>query len=94
MHEEALLHDLRRKLDEVAVASRADRIARVRIRVGALCHVTPESLRRRWPLMVAGSPASDATLEVEAATDTSSPTARDVVLVDVVIEETGAKAGG
>ena len=87
MHEEALLRDLRRELDEIARREGVERITRVRLRVGALCHVSPETLRDRWAALVAGSPARDATLEIETSQDTRDLRAQDVVLADVVVAD-------
>ncbi len=90
MHEEALLRDLRRELLEVARRERVDRITRVRLRVGALCHVSPETLRSRWRELVADTPARDAALEIESSPDPRDSRAQDVVLADVVVEEPGS----
>jgi len=92
MHEEALLRDLRRKLIEVAREAGAP-VRRVRIRVGALSHVTEESLRRRWSEVVDGTPARDARLEVELSRDPADPAAQGVYLVDLTVEDPAAGAG-
>jgi hydrogenase nickel incorporation protein HypA/HybF len=92
MHEEALLRDLRRKLEEISRNENVDRITRVRIRLGALCHVSPESLRGRWSLLVADSRAAGAALEVERAADPHDPRAQDVVLVEVGVADRPARS--
>ncbi len=94
MHEETLLRDLRRKLDQISVDEGVERITRVRIRVGALCHITPDSLRNRWTALVANSAASGATLEVEASVDPHDPRAQDVILVDVAVADPEPTQGG
>ncbi len=71
---------------------RVVRITRVRLRVGALCHVSPETLRSRWQELVADTPARDSALEIESAHDTHDVRAQDVVLADVVVEEPGPGA--
>lgn len=87
MHEEALLRDLRRKLEEVARETRARRITRVSIWVGALCHLTPESLKTHWQDTMVGTPASSASLSVEASQDIDDPGAESVILKSVDVEE-------
>jgi hydrogenase nickel incorporation protein HypA/HybF len=91
MHEETLLRDLRRKLDQISRDEGVERITQVRIRVGALCHITPETLRSRWSALVAGSAASGATLKVEASADPHDPRAQDVILVDVAVTDAEPK---
>jgi hydrogenase nickel incorporation protein HypA/HybF len=87
MHEEALLADLRRKLIEVTRREGGSPVRRVRLAVGALCHVTPDALRRRWPEVVDGTPAQGATLEVTVSEDPADPGAQSVRLVDLTVEE-------
>ena len=86
MHEEVLYRDLRRKLEEIARAEHALRISRVAVWVGALSHVSEETLRARWPTTVEGTAARSARLEVRLSTDVDDPRAGDIVLaqVDVV----------
>jgi hydrogenase nickel incorporation protein HypA/HybF len=47
-------------------ASRITRLRRLRLRVGALSGVVPEALSFAFDAMKAGTPAADATLEIEA----------------------------
>ena len=79
---------------EISVDEGVERITRVRIRVGALCHITPDSLRNRWTALVANSAASGATLEVEASVDPHDPRAQDVILVDVAVADPEPTQGG
>ncbi len=95
MHEEAVLRDLRRKILEVARAESDRPIVRVRLWVGALSHLTPVTLRARWPEVVADSPARDGTLEVEVSGDPLHPDALAVRIVDVtVVDPPPAEARG
>jgi hydrogenase nickel incorporation protein HypA/HybF len=88
MHEEAMLKDLRRKLVEVANQQGAERLARVRLWVGALSHVSEEQLRRQWSRVVDGTPAQSAALEVSTSTDLDDPRAQGLVLMSIDVEET------
>jgi hydrogenase nickel incorporation protein HypA/HybF len=87
MHEEALLRDLRRKLEELAHQERASRITRVALWVGALAHVTPDTLRARWPETVAGTAAQGSALEIESSTDIHDPRAGGIVLTHVDVAD-------
>jgi len=86
MHEEAVLHDLLRKVDEVARANGAPRILRVKLWVGALSHFSATSLRERWTLAVPGTVVEGAQLELEVSEDRSDPRAQGVVLVSLDAE--------
>ncbi|MGP8072513.1 MAG: hydrogenase/urease maturation nickel metallochaperone HypA [Thermoplasmata archaeon] len=87
MHEETLLRDLRRKVQEVARTEGGVPIRSVRIWVGALSHVTPDALRRRWPEVVDGTPAQGSRLEVDVSEDTSDPVAQGIRLVELTVED-------
>ena len=87
MHEEALLRDLRRALDDVAARHGVSRLTAVSLWVGAFSHVTEAFLRARWPEAVRGSAAEGARLSVERSDDPADPRADRVVLRDVRFEE-------
>jgi hydrogenase nickel incorporation protein HypA/HybF len=91
MHEEALLRDLRRKLEEIALQEQVDRIARVTLWVGALAHVSEATLRDRWPEVVEGTAAENAGLEVETSTDLADPRAGGIVLARVDVSGGGGR---
>jgi len=93
MHEEVLLQDLRRKLEEIAERERAERIVRVALWVGALAHVTEATLRARWAGTVQGTAAEHARLEVETSTDLAHPRATGIVLARVDVSDGAAGSG-
>jgi hydrogenase nickel incorporation protein HypA/HybF len=86
MHEAALLRDLRGKLLEVAAREAPARLAAVRIRLGALAHLSEATLRSAWPELVRGTPAEHARLEVLVSGDARDPWAASVVLESVGME--------
>jgi hydrogenase nickel incorporation protein HypA/HybF len=92
MHEEALLRDLRRKLEEVASAEGGAPIVRVRLWVGALAHVTPEGLRRRWPELIANTPARAAILTIDTSDDPMDPHAQGIRLEEVTVDDGATSA--
>jgi len=87
MHEEALLRDLRRKIEEVSRAEGGVPIRRVRLWIGALAHVTPATLRLRWPEVVHGTPAQDGGLDIAVSNDPSDPAAQGIRLVELVVDD-------
>ena len=83
MHEQALYRDLRSKLCAIAGAERSPRIARVRLWVGALAHVSEAQLRLAWPDIVRGTPAEGAGLDVEVSRDLEDARAQGIVLTSL-----------
>lgn len=83
MHEEALLKDLRQKVEEVALAQHALRVSRVFLWVGALSHLTEEQLRARWSELMAGSVAEGSELVIEFSGDLDDPRAQRIVLMSL-----------
>jgi len=93
MHEEAVLRDLVRKLDEVARTNGVPRIRGFTVWIGGLSHLTEEQLRGRFPMAARGTAAEGARLRVERSTDLTDPRAQGVVLVNVDLDEPDATAG-
>jgi hydrogenase nickel incorporation protein HypA/HybF len=87
MHEKALMTDLMRKIDAEARASRAARVTRVRVRLGALSHFTPEHFREHFDDAAQGTVAEGAEVETELRTDPTEAEAQGVVLESIDIEE-------
>lgn len=87
MHERALLRDLVRKVNEVAASHGSPRVTCVRLRLGALCHVTPALLQERWPEVSGSTPAAAARLEIEASDDLRDSLADQVVIRSVDLAE-------
>ncbi len=85
-----MLQDLRRKLVEVAAREGTSRVARVRLWVGALSHISEEQLRRQWPRVVDGTLAYSAALDVTISSDLDDPRAQGLVLLSLDVEESGS----
>lgn len=85
MHERALMDDLLRKVLAVAEAEHATAVVRIRVRLGALSHFTPEHFVEHWVDATQGTIAAGA--EVEATPDESldGEAAQGVVLESVEI---------
>ncbi len=85
MHERSLVNDLMRRVEE---AAGTDRVTRVRVRLGKLCHLSVEHLREHFATAAAGSAADGAELVIERGIDIADPLAGDLILqsVDVVSE--------
>ena len=65
MHELSIARDLIDLIVEEAARAGASRVVRVKLRVGALAGVVPPALRTAFAAARIGTPAADATLDVE-----------------------------
>jgi len=93
MHEEALLRDLRRKVDELARAHGSAPIVRAHVALGALAHLDEPRLRALWSRAMAGGPAAGARLDVELLEGTDHPLAASVVLRSVTFADPADREG-
>ena len=87
MHEEALLRDLRAKVDELSRANGGARIVRARVVLGALSHLDEPHLRELWARAMAGGAAAGATLEVELLPRVDDARAASVILRSVTFAD-------
>jgi hydrogenase nickel incorporation protein HypA/HybF len=87
VHEQALMTDLMRKIDGEATAAGAARVTRIRVRLGALSHFTPEHFKEHFDDAARGTRAEGAAVETELRTDPTEPQAQGVVLESIDIEE-------
>ena len=76
MHEFSLITDLMRKIDVIAREQGARRVVGVKIRLGALSHISPAHFREHFEAAATGTIAEAARLDFEAP----SMTADDVTL--------------
>ena len=86
MHERALLDDVMRKLNDVAAASGASRITRVKVRFGPLSHFTPEHFREHFVDAARGTVAEGARVDAELDPMLTGERAAGVLLEDVEVE--------
>jgi len=86
MHEFSLIHDLMKKIDAVGREHGGGKIVNIKVRLGALAHISPAHFREHFVEAAAGSSAAGATLVVEQMTDESDPHAQDILLESVELE--------
>lgn len=65
MHELSLMEEVRRQALAAAAAEAAERIVTIRLRVGELAGVELEALRFAFPLVMQGTIAAGAELQIE-----------------------------
>lgn len=87
MHEYSLMADLLRKIVRIADETKAERVTSVKVRIGALAHITSEHFREHFEESIRGTVAEGATLKVEQMTDQADPNAQEIVLESVDVYE-------
>ena len=80
MHEKHLTDDLVRKLEALAAEEGGSQVTRIRVRLCALSHFTPEHFREHFAEAAAGTVAEGAEVQAELDTDPTAPGAQGVVL--------------
>jgi hydrogenase nickel incorporation protein HypA/HybF len=86
MHEQALMRDVVAKVEGVARADGASRVTRIRVRFGALSHLTPEHFREHFDDAARGTIAEGAEVDAVLLGDLDDPNAGEVVLESVEVE--------
>jgi hydrogenase nickel incorporation protein HypA/HybF len=87
MHEVALVRDVVRRINQLASAADARRVVTARVWLGALSHLSPEHFHEHFNIAAAGTPASEATLEIELSNDPQDPNALHIRLESVELDE-------
>jgi len=85
VHERALMDDLVRKVLAVAEAESAASVERIRVRLGALSHFTPEHFAEHWLDASRGTLAEGAAVEARLDEDLDAEAAQGVVLESVTL---------
>jgi hydrogenase nickel incorporation protein HypA/HybF len=86
VHEQALMRDLMRKITAEAEAEGATRVTRIRVRLGALSHLTDTHFREHFEEASRGTVAEGAAVEAELRSDPTEPDAQGVVLESIEVE--------
>jgi hydrogenase nickel incorporation protein HypA/HybF len=86
VHEKHLTEDLVRELETLASAEEGTRVTRIRVRLGALSHFTPDHFREHFEDAARGTLAEGALVEAELMTDPTASGAQGVLLETVELE--------
>lgn len=78
---------LMRQIESVAGAEQADRVTVVRVRLGALAHMSPDHFREHWEVAARGGIAERAELEIDLSDDLEDPAAQNLSLLSLDVEE-------
>ncbi len=83
----SLIHDLMRKIETIAREQNAPKVVGVKVRLGALSHISAEHFRVHFEEETKGTIADGARLEVELLTDENDSQAQDIMLDSVEVED-------
>ena len=87
MHEQSLMTDLMKKINAIGEDGQARSIVKVRVKLGALSHISADHFKEHFVLAAKGSLAENAQLDIEKSTDLNDPQAQEILLDSVEIEE-------
>ena len=85
MHEFSLMADLLRKIEAIAAESGSQKVVAVRVKLGALSHITPAHFTEHFQTAVRNTVAEGASLEIEQLQDTDDPNAQDILLDSIEV---------
>ena len=86
MHEFSLINDLLKKIESVAREQKAARVTGVKVKLGALSHISAGHFREHFVHAVQNTVAEGAHLEVEQMENPDDPHAQDIWLDNVELE--------
>lgn len=87
MHELSLMKDFIHKIESVARAQGVSKVVGVHVRLGALCHISPNHFVEHFIESSVGTVAEGADLEIDVQEDITHPHAQDVLLDKIIAEE-------
>ena len=87
MHEQSLMADLLKKIISLSEENASKKIQSVKVKLGALAHISASHLKEHFVQAAQGTCAEDARLEVEVLHDLNDPHAQDILLESIEIEE-------
>lgn len=87
MHEMSLMMNLMRTIHTIAQAESASRVTVVRVKLGALSHMSPSHFKEHFDEVAKGTLAEGARLEAEVMTDTEDPNAQEILLESIDVED-------
>jgi hydrogenase nickel incorporation protein HypA/HybF len=85
MHEYSLMADLLLKILRIAHETKAERITSVKVKLGALSHITKEHFTEHFEEAIRGTVAEGAVLSVEQMASQTDSNAQDILLESIDI---------
>ena len=85
MHEFSLIKDLLGKITAIAKENGSDKVIGVKVKLGAMAHISPDHFREHFDHEVAGTVAEGARLEIEVLQDRFDRHAQEIILDSVEV---------
>ena len=79
----SLLNDLMNKIQAIAETENVEHVTKVKLKLGALAHISSDHLREHFEEAAVNTVAENANLEIITSDDTHAPDAQDIVLLSV-----------
>jgi len=86
MHEFALMNGLMKQIYTIMSEHNATRVKSVRVRLGALAHISPDHFREHFAESSRGGPAEYAELFIQVDTNPHDPLAQEILLESIDVE--------
>lgn len=86
-HEHSLIKNLLNKIMEIAKKEKAKKIIGVKVRMGALSHISAEHFRGHFTEGATGTIAEGSRLDIEMGKDLDDSHAQDILLLSVEVEK-------
>ena len=86
MHEFSLISNLMRKIESIAREQRAKKVVGVKVKLGALSHISADHFCEHFVRAAGGTCAEGARLDAEVLTDEGDPQAQEIILESVDVE--------
>ena len=86
MHEASLINDLIKKINTVVMEQGGKRAVAIKLRLGALSHISSEHLREHFQVASKHTASEGAYLECSISEDLSDPLAQEILLESVEVE--------
>ncbi len=87
MHEQSLINNLVKKIEQIAVEQSPHRLQRVTVELGPLAHISAAHFREHFQQATANTAFANLDLVIECATDINAPNAQDILLKSVDVSE-------
>ena len=87
MHEFSLIADLLKKIESIAQENNAAKVTGVKVKLGALSHISAAHFREHFVQGTNRTIAEGADLEVEVSEDLNDPHAQDILLLSVDVPQ-------
>ncbi len=83
MHENSVMADLLKKIEAVSRDNGGGRVVSIRVKLGALSHITRDLFEEHFLIKTRGTPMEGARLKIEQMTDTANPNAQEILLESI-----------